>query len=211
MNGKLKVLLLLVLSGSLLVISPGTRLYSANDVPSDPDRLKSASIQFILLHIENETLEQLMNGTKVTTLDSIPLEKIGGYIQAGEGAEIISQTKLTVLDGHEGQMTVVENERRKTKNADEGNSEQGRREMEIFVRIKTKIQNNKELFADFAYKRSLMEEGFYAGEKEEEEEGVEQKFELSSGIVLNSGKACIAGVNIADNLARLLIVKADFR
>ncbi|MBN2316681.1 MAG: hypothetical protein JXM79_22325 [Sedimentisphaerales bacterium] len=81
--------------------------------------------------------------------------------------------------------------------------------MEIFVRIKTKIQNNEELFADFAYKRSLMEEGFYSGEKAEEEEGVEQKFEISSAIVLNSGQACIAGGTMEDHLARLLIVKAD--
>ncbi|MEJ2705025.1 MAG: hypothetical protein P8Z79_21515, partial [Sedimentisphaerales bacterium] len=145
------------------------------------------------------------------TLDSISLEKIGRFLRAEDGAEIVSQTKFTILDGHEAQMTVVENERRKAKNADEGNSEQRQREMEVFVKIKAKIRDANTLLAEFAYKRSVAEESFNTGEKVDEEEGGEQKFEISSGIVLRVEQACIAGASLDEDIASLLIMKADLK
>ena len=212
MNGKLKGLLILVLCGLLLGISPGTRLYSADDAsagPSGSGRIESASVQFLLVRIEREMLEELVGESNVLTLEAISLEKIGQCIRDEDGAEIVSQTKLMVLDGHEGQMTVVENNRRKAKKADEGKGEQAQREMEIFVRIKAKILDRNTLAAEFAYKRSVAEEGFYTGDDAEEEEGGEQKFEVSSGIVLQVGQACIAGANLTEDMATLLIMKAD--
>lgn len=212
MNGKLKGLSIVALCGLLLGISPGTRLYSADGVsagPSGSGRIESASVQFLLVHIERETLEELVGESNVLTLEAISLEKIGRYIHDEDGAEIVSQTKLTVLDGHEAEMTVVENNRRKAKNADKGKGEQNQRETEIFVRIKAKILDRNTLAADFAYKRSVTEEGFTMGDEAEEEEGVEQKFEIASGIILQAGQAGIAGANLTEDTAMLLIMKAD--
>jgi len=212
MDTKLKALFILVLSGLLLGILSVTRLYSADDNhthSSDQDNIANASIQFILVYIETETLEELMDESNVLTLDSIPLEKIGRLINSEDGAEIVSQTKLTVINGYEAEMTVVENEKRKAKNPDEGNGEQAQREAEIFVRIEAEIRDENQLVAYFAYKRSVVEEAYSMGKNEEEEEGKEQKFELSSSIVLHTGQAYIAGATLNEDMAALLIMKAD--
>ncbi len=212
MDTKLKALFILVLSGLLLGISPVTRLYSADDnqtSSSNQDNIASASIQFILVYIESETLEELMDESNVLTLDSIPLEKIGQRINAEDGAEIVSQTKLTVINGYKAEMTIVENEKRKAKNPDEGNGEQAQREAEIIVKIEAEIHDENQLVAYFAYKRSVVEEAYSTGENVEEEESIEQKFELSSSILLHTGQAGIAGANLNENMAALLIMKAD--
>ena len=47
------------------------------------------------------------------------------------------------------------------------------------------------------------------GENEEDEESIEQEFELSSSINLHSGQAAIAGANLDEDMAALLIMKAD--
>jgi len=214
MNRRLKALLLLALCGILLGLSPGTRLYSADDGSADSyddNDIEGASIQFILVHVEREILEELMDESNVVTLDSIPLERIGQSILAEDGAAIVSQTKLTVIDEHEAEMTVTENERRKTKNADEAMGEKSQREAEVFVLIEPEIHDGKTLIAEFTYKRSVVEEGFHTGEEMEEEEGIEQKFEISSGVVLHAGQACIAGANLNGDMATLLIVKADLK
>jgi hypothetical protein len=212
MDTKLKALFILVLLGLLLGIPPVTRLYSAGDnqtSSSDQDNIANASIQFVLVYIESETLEELMDESNVLTLDSIPLEKIGQRINAEDGAEIVSQTKLTVRDNYEAEMTVVENEKRKAKNPDEGNGEQAQREAEIFVKIEADIRDGNELVAYFAYKRNVVEKASSMDENEEEEEGIEQKFELSSSILLYTGQAGIAGANLNEGMAALLIMKAD--
>lgn len=212
MGKKLKALFILVLSGLLLGISPVTRLYSANENhnhSSDQDNIANASIQFILVYIESETLEELMDESSVPTLDSIPLEKIGRLINSEDGAEIVSQTKLTVINGYEAEMTVVENEKRKAKNPDEGNGVQAESEAEIFVRIEAEIHDENRLVAYFAYRRSVVEEAYSMGENEEEEESVEQEFELSSSIVLHAGQAGIAGANLNKDMAALLFMKAE--
>lgn len=214
MNGKLKALFLLVLSGLLLGLSPGSRLYSADDEPASShhhDQIESAAIQFLLVHVERETLEELVDGSNVLTLDSISLEKIGRCIHDGEGAEIISQTKLSVINGHEGEMTVVENERRKAKNGEEETGEQGQREAEVFVWIDAEFHNGNTLTAEFTYRRNVVEEAHFAEQETEEEEGNEQKFEIASGIVLHAGQACIAGTNLNEEIATLLIMKADLK
>jgi hypothetical protein len=212
MNGKLKTLLLLVLSGLLLGISPGTRLYSADDEPAGSrhhDHIESAAVQFMLVHIEREILEEITEESNALTLDSISLEKIGQCIHDEEGAEIISQTKLMVLNGHEAEITVIENERHKAKNPEEGDGEQEQREVEVSIRIEPEIHDGNTLAAAFVYKRSVVEEGFFSGEEAEEEEGNEQKFEVSSGVVLHTGQACIAGANLNEGIAKLLIIKVD--
>ena len=212
MDIKLKALFILVLFGLLFGISPVTRLYSADDNQTrspNQDNIANASIQFILVYIETETLEELMDESNVLTLDSIPLEKIGRLINSEDGAEIVSQTKLTVICGYEAEMTVVENEKRKAKNPDEGNGEQAQREAEMSVWIAAEIHDENQLFARFTYKRSVAEEAYSMGKNEEEEEGKEQKFELSSSIVLHKGQAYIAGANLNEDMAALLIMKAD--
>jgi hypothetical protein len=212
MDKKLKALFILVLSGLLLGISPLTRLYSANDNhnhSSDQDNIANASIQFILVYIESETLEELMDESNVPTLNSIPLEKIGRLINSEDGAEIVSQTKLTVINGYEAEMTVIENEKRKAKNPGEGNGEQAESEAEIFVRIEAEIHDENRLVAYFAYRRSVAEEAYSMANNEEEEESVEQEFELSSSIVLHAGQAGIAGANLNKDMAALLIMKAE--
>jgi len=196
MDAKLKVLFILVLSGLVLGILPVTQLHSADDdqaCSSNQDNIANASIQFILVYIGSETLEELMDESNVPTLDSIPLERIGQRIHAEDGAEIVSQTKLTVIGGYEAEMTVVENEKRKAKNSEEGNGEQAQREAEISVWIAAEIHDENQLFARFTYKRSVVEEAYSMGKNEEEEEGIEQKFELSSAILLQAGQAGIAG------------------
>lgn len=211
MNTKLKVLFILVLSGLLLGISPVTRLYSADDNQtnsSNQDNIANASIQFILVYIESETLEKLMDESNVLTLESIPLEKIGQRINAENGIEIVSQAKITVRDDYEAEMTVVENEKRKAKNPDEENGEQVQREAEILVRIEADIRDENQLVAYFAYKRNVVEEAYSMGENEEEE-SIEQKFELSSSINLHMGQAAVAGANLNEDMAALLIMKAD--
>ncbi len=214
MGTKLKALFILVLFGLLLGISPVTRLYSANDNhthSSNQHNIANASIQFILVYIESETLEELMDESNVLTLDSIPLEKIGLRIKAENGAEIVSQTKLTVIVGYEAEMTVVENEKRKAKNPDEGNGEQAQREAEMSVWITAEIHDENQLLVRFTYKRNVVEDVYSMGnnEEEEEEESIEQKFELSSSILLHSGQAGIAGANLNEDMAALLIMKAD--
>jgi hypothetical protein len=213
MNGKIKVLLFVALSGLLLGVSPGPRLSEADDGPARhiaPDEIESASIQFILVSVERDALEELVDESNVLTLDSISIETIGQCIHEERG-EIVSQSKLTVLSGHEAEITVIENERRKEKKADEGNSEQGRREAEVFVHIELESHDGDKLAARFTYKRSVIEEGFAEGDKAEEEEGVEQKFEISSGIVLHAEQARVAGANMNEGIATFLIIKADLK
>lgn len=216
MKGKLKALLLLGLCGLLFGISPGTRLYSADDDHEHSDHhhhdhIKSASVQFILVRIELEAIREHMEGSDVPVLDSISLEAIGECIQEEDGAEIISQTKLSVLSGHESEMTTIENERRNEKNALDDVNEQAQREVEMFVWIETEILDEDTLAARFEYKRVVVEEGSHTIEQLEEEEGVEQKFEIGSGIVLRDGKACIVGGHLAGEMATLLIMKADLK
>ena len=212
MIAKVKVLCVLVLSGLLLGLSPTARVYSVDAAPagsSGSAHVEGASVQFVLVQLHRETLEKLTDGSKVPTLDTISIEKLGRFLRAEDGAVIVSQTKLTILDRHESQMTVVENERHKAKNADEGNSEQSRRETEVFVKIRAEIRDANTLSAEFGYKRSVGEELFNTGQKTEEEDGGEQKFDISSGIVLHAGQACIAGANLDGDVATLLIMKAE--
>ena len=211
MNRKLKVFLFVALSGLLLGISPGTRLSNADEEPAHsvaPDQIESASVQFILVRIERDTLEELVGESNVLTLDSISIETIGHCIHE-EKADIVSQTKLTILNGHEAEVTVVEKETRKEKNAGKEKSEEGRRQAEVFAWIEAGIQSGNNLTARFTYKRSVTEEGYNKGQEAEKEEGNEQKFEVSSGIVLQMGQARIAGANMNEEIATFLIIKAD--
>ena len=101
-TNRLKVLLFVVLSGVLLGPGSETRLYGADDEPaelSEHDRIENASVQFILVRVERETLEEHAGESSVLTLDSISLKTIGQCIHDEEGADIISQTKLTIVGG----------------------------------------------------------------------------------------------------------------
>jgi hypothetical protein len=154
-------------------------------------------------------LTEHVGDMSVITIDSISLETLDKCIHEEEGAEIVSQTKLSVVNGVEAEMTVVEHERRKAKNGEEETGEQAQREAEVSVWLKAKILEGNSLAARFVYKRSVTEEGFFENDTAEEEEGIEQKFEISSGIVLHAGESCIVGANLNEGIARLLIMKAD--
>ena len=109
------------------------------------------------------------------------------------------------------ELTVIENERRKAKNAVDDVGEQSQRQAEVFVWIEAQIYDGDTLAVRFTYKRSVAEEGFNSADQFDEEEGREHKFEISSGIVLHAGQGCIAGANLNEGLVQLLIAKADLK
>jgi hypothetical protein len=212
MKEKLNVLFLVVLCGLLLGISPQTRLVYADDEPastSHHDHIACGTIQFLLVHIERETLEEHMDESNVPILDAISIEQIGECIRHEDGAKIVSQTKLTFVEGIEAEMTFVESERRKAKNGEEEVGEEGQQEAEVSVWLKAEIHEGDTLAAQFTYKRRVEEETHFAESESEKAEGGEQKFEISSGIVLRVEQACIAGANMNEDVATLLIMKAD--
>jgi hypothetical protein len=212
MTAKLKVLLTLVLCGLILGVLPVTSLYAADDHhahSSDQDSMVSASIQFMLVHIEQDTLERLMEESKTQTLDSIPLEKIGECIRAKDGAQIVSQTRLAVVSGYEAKMTLIETDHREAKTRDQQNVEQAHRETEVSIMIKVEHRDGNKLAARFVYDRSVSSEEYVMGEEAEEEEAIEQKFDLSSGILLQAGQMHIAGASLNQDRAAVLLIKAD--
>ena len=172
--------------------------------------MASASIQFILVHIERETLEQLMDESDVQTLDSIPLEKIRERVRTRDGAEIASQIGLAVVSGFEAKMTLVESGHHESKNLAEENNEQARRETAISVMAEVKRVDGNRLGARFVYDRTVTVEEYVTEEEEAEEESTEQKFSLSSGIVLQVGQVHVAGANLNEDGAVVLLIKADF-
>jgi len=211
---KMRALSILVLCGLLLGSYPVTWLYGADDDQghfSDRDNLMSASIQFILVQIERERLDQLMDELNVETLDLIPLEKIGQCVRDKDGAQIVSQTRLAVVSGHEAKMTVIENDHREAKNSEEENVEQSHRDTEVSVAIKVEHRDGNKLATRFVYDRSVDVEESFMGETAEEEEGIEQRFSLSSGIVLQAGQMHVAGVHLNEDMATLLLIKAEVK
>ena len=215
MTAKLKVLFTLVLSGLLLAVLPVTWLYGADDDhahSSDRDNMVSASVQFMLVHVEHETLERLMEESNTQTLDSIPLEKLGQCVRDKDGAQIVSQTRLSVVSllGYPAEMNVVENAHRKAKTSEDGNAQRADRETKVSVKVEIERCDGNKLAARFVYDRSVSLEEYVMGEEAEEEEGIEQKFNISSGIVLQAGQMRIAGANLNEDMASVLIMKADF-
>ena len=205
-------MLALVLSGLLLGMLPVTWLYGADNDhahSSNQEEMVSAAIQFMLVHIERDTLERLMDESNTQTLDSIPLDKLGQCVRAKDGAHIVSQTRLTVVSGYEAKMTIIENGHREAKTPDEGNAEQARRETGVSVAIKIELRDKNKLAARFTYDRSVDVEEYVMGEEAEEEEGMKQKFSLSSGILLQAGQLHIAGANRNEDMAAVLLIKAD--
>jgi len=212
MTTKLKALFALVLSGLLLGMLPVTWLYGADNDhahSSNQDDMVSTAIQFMLVHIEHDTLERLMDESNTQTLDSIPLDKLGQCVRAKDGAHIVSQTRLAVVSGYEAKMSLIENEHRDAKTPDKGNVEQAHRKIEVSVMIKIEHLGGNKLAARFVYDRSVEVEEYVMGEEAEEEEGIEQKLSLSSGILLQAGQLQIAAANLNEDMAVVLLIKAD--
>ncbi|MCP4450045.1 MAG: hypothetical protein GY809_01175 [Planctomycetes bacterium] len=212
MTAKLKVIFMLALSGLLLGALPVTWLYGANDEQADPshqDEMASVSVQFMLVQIERDTLERLMNEANTPTLDSIPLERIGRCVREKDGAEIVSQTRLAVVSGFEAKMIVADNEHNLAKHPPEEDSENAHRETEVSIVMKIERRDGHRLAARFAYDRTVTMEAYVQDPKEEQEEGIERKFSLSSGIVLHAGRMHLVGASLSEDMATLLLMKAE--
>ncbi|MCF7976021.1 MAG: hypothetical protein K9N55_19545 [Phycisphaerae bacterium] len=212
MAAKVKTLSRLVLVGLLLGVLPVAWLYGADSDRVDPSRQEKftmASIQFILVQIERETLDQFLAESNALTLDSIPLEKIARAVRDKDGANIVSQTMLTAVSGVDAGITVVENAKRQEKNPEKAQTEHAFREMEISIKIKIERSDGNRLAARFTYTRGVTENAFNMREEAEEEEDTEQKFEVSSGIVLESRQMHLTGLNMNDDMATLLLMKAE--
>lgn len=213
MTVKLRILFVLVLSGLLLGALPVTWLYGADDDhahSSDQDDRVSASVQFILVHVERDKMEQLMDESNVQTLESIPLEKIGQCIRTKDGARIASQTRLTVVSGFEAKITVVENGEHEKKKADQDNVDQAEREADVTIALEVERIDAHRLAARFAYDRSVLAEEYVMNGNAEEREAMEQRFSLSSGVVIQAGQAHVAGASLNEDMAVVLLIKADF-
>jgi len=211
MNRKLKVSLIVVLSGLLLGVLPLTWLYGADEhhaKPSDYAHSANVSIQFVLVHIERERLEELMGELEVQTMDSIPLEQIGQCVRAKDGAEIVSQTIITTVAGYEAGITLLENGNHRAKTPDTGSVVEGQRETKLSIKAKVELSDNHGLAVRFSYDRSIFEEALNMEAKGEEEEGVKQQFNLSSGMMLQPGKMHVAGANLNEDGAAVLMMKA---
>ncbi len=211
MNRKPKVSLIVVLSGLLLAVLPLTWLSASDEHPahsSDQKNIVNASIQFVLVHIGREKLEELMEECDVQTMDSIPFEKIGACVRGRDGAKIVSQTMLSAVSGFEAEMTLLENGNHQAKMSDTGNVEEGQREAKLSIKAKVELSDNHRMAVLFSYDRSVFEEAYNMQKKAEEEEGAKQQFSLSSGIMLQPGKMHVAGANLNEEIAVVLMMKA---
>lgn len=212
MVAKVKTVSILALTGLLFGVLPVTWLYAADSDrghSSGEDTITNTSIQFVLVQFDRERLEQLMAESKTLTLESIPMAKIGQCVRDKDGADIISQTRLTVVSGYEAEMNTVENSNHQAKNPDKPTDEQVQREIEVSINIKVDRREGNRLAARLAYKRNVVEKSRHQQAKAEEEEEVEQRFDVSTGIVLRAGKMQLAGIQMNDDLATLLLMKAE--
>jgi hypothetical protein len=211
MNRKLKVSLIVVLSGLLLGMLPLTWLSAADEHhahSSDPENIVNASIQFVLVHIERERLEELLDELDVQTMDSIPLERIGQCVRAKDGAEIVSQTIISTVAGFEAGITLIENDNHQAKISDKNNVEEGKRETELSIKAKVELNDKHRLAVRFSYDRTVSEEAYNMQEEAEEEESIKQQFSLSSGIMMQPGKMHVAGAHLNEDGAVVLMMKA---
>jgi hypothetical protein len=78
-----------------------------------------------------------------------------------------------------------------------------------FILVQIERSDGNRLAARFTYTRGVTENAFNLRDKAEEEEDTEQKFEVSSGVVLEARQMHLTGFNMNDDIATLLLMKAD--
>ena len=154
-------------------------------------------------------LEQLQEESNAQALDEIPLEKIHQRVIAREGAEIVAMTRLTVVNGFEAKITVVDNDDHKLKQPDGENVENTHRETEVSITVEVERHKGNKLATRFTYDRTVIAEEYVMNEEAENEEAIEQKFSLSNGMVLQARKMSVAGAHINGQMAAVLLIKAD--
>ena len=211
MAKQLKGLIATVSIAIVIYIVSSANILVANDSENEAqDKFAGAtiSVEASLVAVEFKALKEIVGESDITTLSSIPLEKIMQCIREDEGGEVISIVKLAVRNESSGEMNREERVDEKRKVSDENVSEIEKRENHVSFRVVPKIIDINRIGVSFDFKQIFSEDGLSTKSELEEQQERNIVIELSSEVVLRPGRPRIVGATKKDE-AFFLIMNVD--
>ncbi len=208
MTRKLKGLIAIVSVGMLIYFVSSANISVAEDAEIDVQEQftgATISVEASLVTVELEALEEITDQLDITTLNSIPLDKIMQCIREDEGGEVISIVKLAVGNESVAEMNTEENVEEIRKISDEESGARNKRENHVSFRVNPKIIDMNRIAVSFDFKQIASESALISESEVEEQEEIVTKFEVSSEVVLRPGQPRIVGATKNDEVIFLIM------
>jgi hypothetical protein len=167
------------------------------------------SVEASVVIIELEALEEIAGWSVDRTLNSIPLDKIEQFVREAERAEVISAVKLALGNDSLAEMTTEESGLEKVKNAEDETGEHADRETQVSFRLEATVKDMDTIVVKFDFQQVVSESTSSASSDATEEHDIVRKFEVASGLVLQTGQPKVAGAKRSEDEATFLILRAD--
>jgi hypothetical protein len=212
MARKLKIMVVVVSVGMLIYLVSSANISVAEDTEiASQEQFADVtiSVEATVVRVELEVLEEITGEPANQTLSSIPIDKIMQCIRQEQGGEVVSAVKLAVGNDSVAEMNTERHEHEKRKNTDEGMGEQANIETTVSLRIEALVKNVDMIMIQFDFKQIASETASSSEADAEEQHDTVKKFEVSSGLVLQTGKPKIVSAARNEHVAKFLIMHAD--
>jgi len=196
MAGKLKGLIAVVSVGMFIYLVSSGNTSVAEDGEIDIQGQfagATISVEASLVAVEQDVLEEIVGGSGMPALTSIPPEKIMRCVREDEGGQVISIVKLAAGNGSAAEMNTEKNEGRET---------------HVSFQVIPKIIGMNRIAVSFDFKQIVSESAFVSEGQAEEQNEIVTEFEVSSKLVLRPGQPRIVAATRKDN-AVFLIMDVD--
>jgi len=211
MAGKLKGLIAVVSVGMFIYLVSSGNTSVAEDGEIDIQGQfagATISVEASLVAVEQDVLEEIVGGSGMPALTSIPPEKIMRCVREDEGGQVISIVKLAAGNGSAAEMNTEKNEQSRRKDSGEENNENEGRETHVSFQVIPKIIGMNRIAVSFDFKQIVSESAFVSEGQAEEQNEIVTEFEVSSKLVLRPGQPRIVAATRKDN-AVFLIMDVD--
>lgn len=211
MARKFKAPVAIMLAGMLVYLLSSADFSAAEDTDAGPEEQYAdvtISVEALLVSVEADALAETAGAQAVQRLNSVSPEKIMRCVRERDG-EVLSSLRLAVGNDSVAEIGTEEIRHEKEKSPEYGTGEHVEVESIVSFRVEAVVRDMDTIMASFDFSRIFVERALSSASEAEEEEDLERKFEVSSGLVLRTGQATVAGAAKDEDQATFLILCAD--
>ncbi|MHC4119450.1 MAG: hypothetical protein ACYSWO_18295 [Planctomycetota bacterium] len=166
------------------------------------------SLEACVVRVGAEALEQGARGAGFQALSSLSADTLLDGI-GSKDVEVVSGVALLVGNGTEAEISAEDSSSEKGKHVENEVGEHAVRETSVSLRAEARVTTAGEILVEFSFKQIFSENASSESDGGMREEEAAQVFEVSSSVVLQTGRPQIVGARRHEGEAMFLILHAD--
>jgi hypothetical protein len=211
MAKKIKVLLsvaLVAAAACLISLSGASVAEVGSATAEDRSGGVTISLEACVVRAGAQAFEQGGRGAGFQALSSLSADALLHGI-GGEDPEVVSGVALLVGNGTEAEISAEDSSSEKSKHPENGVGEHAVGETSVSLHAEAQVAAAGEILVNFSFKQIFSENASSESDEGTREEEAAQIFEVSSSVVLQTGRPQVVGARRHEGEAMFLILHAD--